>query len=64
MDMLVKWTMEPVEPEAVLPLRGRMLRPGLPAEDAVFPGDGEGDALHLALKLDGEIRGETGRETR
>lgn len=38
--------MEQVPPDAVLELRARVLRPGRPIGDAVFPGDGEG--VHFA----------------
>ncbi|MEM0914841.1 MAG: GNAT family N-acetyltransferase [Planctomycetota bacterium] len=38
----------PVPVDLILPLRHRILRPGLPPDTARFPGDDDPDTLHLA----------------
>ncbi len=46
---------EIVSAEAVLPLRGEVLRPGQPVEDAIFPGDALPDTLHVAARVEQQI---------
>ena len=41
--------------ERIRPLRHAVLRPGLPPETAVYPGDDDPLALHLGGLLDGEL---------
>ncbi len=41
--------------EAVRPLRHRVLRPGRPTQDAVWPGDDDPTTAHWALSWGGEI---------
>ena len=43
-----------VSAEVVRDLRGAVLRPGLPAEQSVFPGDEGPEATHVAVVEDGE----------
>ena len=52
-SMNVKISLFPVT--AILGLRHRILRPGLPAFTAEFPGDADPDTLHFAATIDQEI---------
>ena len=56
-DMNFEWTIDPVKAAEVYPLRHRILRPGKPAEEAVFAGDDDAGTIHLAARIDGEIIG-------
>ena len=39
----------------LLPLRMQILRPGKPREDAIYPGDDDGDTFHLGLYNDRDL---------
>jgi GNAT superfamily N-acetyltransferase len=41
----------------VIPLRRKVLRQGMPAETAIFPGDDEPETFHLGAMSNGEIVG-------
>lgn len=41
----------------VVPLRRKVLRQGMPAETAIFPGDDEPETFHLGAMRNGEIVG-------
>ena len=47
----------PISPEAVLPLRQAILRPGHPLQDAVFPHDTDPETVHLGAFVDEELVG-------
>ena len=52
----VNVVVELVDPELTLPLRQRVLRPRLPVQTALLPGEREPDAAHVAARLpDGEV---------
>lgn len=53
--MTKEWTIEKVSAGVVLPLRAKVLRPGLPPSEAVFEGDDSVETVHLALRVDGEV---------
>lgn len=46
---------EAVSAEDVRPLRHAVLRPGQPAESAIFAGDESPGTLHVAARVDGQI---------
>ncbi len=45
--------------EAVRPLRKTILRPNLPADTTIYPGDEAADTFHAGAFLDGELVGIT-----
>lgn len=45
--MTTSFTLRDVPAEAVRPLRSEVLRPGVPPEQLVYPGDDHPDALHV-----------------
>ena len=46
---------EKVSPDAVCPLRHKVLRPNLPFEASCLPSDNDPDAIHFTVKKDDTI---------
>jgi L-Ala-D/L-Glu epimerase len=51
------WSVRPVPPARVRPLRHDVLRPDRPAEDCAYPGDEAPEARHLAALRRGDVVG-------
>jgi GNAT superfamily N-acetyltransferase len=51
------WSVEPVAATEIIDLRHSVLRAGLPRQSAIFEGDDDSQAVHLAVREDGKIIG-------
>jgi GNAT superfamily N-acetyltransferase len=52
-----EFVIRPVTTAEARPLRSAVLRPGRPAEESIYPGDGEPEALHAGAFAGDEIIG-------